>query len=127
MAEVRQARAFGRGAIPPAPSPARRRVYLPKGARVPSAAKAAIAAARPRDARGHFLPSPGRHDRAAVPAELAELVGDADTLLADLAALSGSVRPAAVRGRGEPEAGDRVVQEGSEWPCGGIATTNSRD
>lgn len=34
-----------------------RRVYRPKGERVPSAAKAAIAAARPRDARGHFLPT----------------------------------------------------------------------
>jgi hypothetical protein len=33
-----------------------RRKYLPKGERSPSAAKAAIAAARPRDARGCFLP-----------------------------------------------------------------------
>ncbi len=33
-----------------------RRKYLPKVERSPSAAKAAIAAARPRDARGRFLP-----------------------------------------------------------------------
>ena len=85
MAEVRQARAFGRGAIPPAPSPARRRVYLPKGARVPSAAKAAIAAARPRDARGHFLPVVG-----------------------------GVVRPAARKGLGEAKGGDSVVLSGAE-------------
>lgn len=32
------------------------RVYRPKAERTSSAAKAAIAAARPRDARGHFLP-----------------------------------------------------------------------
>jgi hypothetical protein len=36
-----------------------RRKYLPKGERSPSAAKAAIAAARPRDARGRFLPVVG--------------------------------------------------------------------
>ncbi len=33
-----------------------RRTYPPRGERFPSAAKAAIAAARPRDARGRFLP-----------------------------------------------------------------------
>jgi len=33
-----------------------RRVYRSRWKRTPSAAKAAIAAARPRDARGHFLP-----------------------------------------------------------------------
>ncbi len=32
-----------------------RRKYLPKGERSPSPTKAAIAAARPRDARGRFL------------------------------------------------------------------------
>ncbi len=59
MGEVSQARAFGRGALPPAGSRGHRRVYRPKGERVPSAAKAAVAAARPRDARGHFLPVVG--------------------------------------------------------------------
>jgi hypothetical protein len=39
--------------------PARLRVYRLRGEWVPSAAKAAIAAARPRDARGHFLPVVG--------------------------------------------------------------------
>ncbi len=34
-----------------------RRVYRSKSERTPSAAKAMIAAARPRDARGHFLPT----------------------------------------------------------------------
>ncbi len=94
MAEASQVRVFGRGAIrPTAPrsSPARRRVYRPRGERVPSAAKAAIAAARPRDARGHFLPSAGDRDR-----------------------LGGVVRPAARKGRGEPEVGDSVALSGAE-------------
>jgi hypothetical protein len=80
------------------------RVYRPKSERTLSAAKAAVAAARPRDTRGHFLPSAGGRDRAAgVPVVLAELVGDATalasvtgdaaTLLADLAAVSGAERP----------------------------------
>ena len=77
-----------------------RRVYGPKSERTPSAVKAAIAAARPRDARGHFLPSAGGRDRAAVPVALAELVGDGDTVLADLAAVSGVVRPAPRKGHG---------------------------
>jgi hypothetical protein len=94
MAEASQVRVFGRGAIrPTAPgsSAARRRVYRPRGERVSSAAKAAIAAARPRDARGHFLPSAGGRDR-----------------------LGGVVRPAARKGRGEPEAGDSVALSGAE-------------
>ncbi len=65
------------------------RVYRPWGEGTPSAAKAGIAAARPRDARGHFLPSAGGRDRAAVvPVVLAELVGDTAPFLADLAAQS---------------------------------------
>jgi hypothetical protein len=113
-AEVRQTRAFGRGAILPASSPARSRVYCPRGERVPSAAKSMIAAVRRRDARGHFLPSAGGPDRAAVPVALAALVGDADTLLADLAALSGAVRPARVGGAGDTGVVDLVVQNGAE-------------
>jgi hypothetical protein len=77
MAEASQGRAFGRGALPPAGSRGHRRVYRPKGERVPSAAKAAVAAARPRDPRGHFLPNVGDRDR-----------------------VSGVVRPAARKGRG---------------------------
>ncbi len=46
--------------------PVRLRVYRPRGERVPSAAKAAIAAARPRDARGHFLPVVGDAVRSAI-------------------------------------------------------------
>jgi hypothetical protein len=61
------------------------RVYRRKSERIPSAAKAAIAAARPRDARGHFLP----------------VVGDA-------------VRPAAVRGSGETGVVDFVAENGAE-------------
>ncbi len=94
MAEASQVRVFGRGAIRPiasGSSPARRRVYRPRGARVSSAAKAAIAAARPRDARGHFVPSAGGRDR-----------------------LGGVVRPAARKGRREPEAGDSVALSGAE-------------
>jgi hypothetical protein len=75
MAEASQVRVFGRGAIrPTAPrsSPAWRRVYRTRGERTRSAAKAAIAAARPRDAPGQFL----------------LVVGDA-------------VRPAIVRGGGD--------------------------
>ncbi len=59
MAEARQTRVFGRGAIRPTSmgtSPTWRRVYRLRAERVPSAAKAAIAVARPRDARGRFLP-----------------------------------------------------------------------
>jgi hypothetical protein len=68
-----------------------KRKYLPKGERNPSAAKVGIAAARPRDARGHFLPSAGDRDR-----------------------LGGVVRPAARKGRREPEAGDSVALSGAE-------------
>jgi hypothetical protein len=117
MAEASQVRVFGRGAIrPTAPgsSPAWRRVYRPRGERVSSAAKAAVAVARPRDARGHFLPSAGGRDRAVVPVALAKLVGDADTLLADLAAVSGVVRPAARKARGEPNAGESVALSGPD-------------
>jgi phage tail tape-measure protein len=63
-----------------------RRVYRPKRERTPSGAKAAIAAARSRDARGHFLPVVGDRGR-----------------------LGGVVRPAARKGRREPEAGDSVA------------------
>jgi hypothetical protein len=88
MAEASQVRVFGRGAIrPTAPGsfPARRRVYRPRGERVSSAAKAAIAAARPRDARGHFLP----------------VIGDA-------------VRPATFKGGGDTGLVDFVAQNGAE-------------
>jgi hypothetical protein len=61
------------------------RVYRPRGERTPSAAKAAIAAARPRDARGYFLP----------------VVGDA-------------VRPAIVRGGGDTGSVDLVAENGPE-------------
>ncbi len=61
------------------------RVYRPRRERTPSAAKAAIAAARPRDARGHFLP----------------VVGDA-------------VRPATFRGGVDTGVIDLVAQEGAE-------------
>ena len=94
MGEASQVRVFGRGAIrPTAPgsSSAQRRVYRPRGERVPSVAKAAIAAARPRDARGHFLPSAGGRGR-----------------------LGGVVRPAARKGRREPEAGVSVALSGVE-------------
>jgi hypothetical protein len=91
-----------------------RRVYRSKRERTPSVAKVAIAAARPRDARGHFLPSAGGRDPAAVPVALAEVVGDADTLLADLAAVSGVVGRAERKGRGEPKAGDSVALSGPD-------------
>jgi hypothetical protein len=68
-----------------------RRVYRPRWERTPSAAKAAIAAARPRDARGHFLPVVG-----------------------DRGCLGGVVRPAVRKGRREPEAGDSVALSGAE-------------
>jgi hypothetical protein len=61
------------------------RVYRRKSERIPSAAKAAIAVARPRDARGHFLP----------------VVGDA-------------VRPATFRGGGDTGPVDFVAQNGAE-------------
>jgi hypothetical protein len=94
MAEASQVRVFGRGAVRPTlpgSSPARRRVYRPRGERVPSAAKATVAAARPRDARGHFLPNAGDRDR-----------------------VGGVVRAAARKGREEPKAGDSVVLSGAE-------------
>lgn len=62
-----------------------RRKYRPKAERNPSAIKAAIAAARPRDARGHFLP----------------VVGDA-------------VRPALIGGGGDTGAGDSVPENGPD-------------
>ncbi len=61
------------------------RVYRRKSERIPSAAKAAIAAARPRDARGHFLP----------------VVGDA-------------VRPATFKGGGDTGPVDLVAQNGAQ-------------
>jgi hypothetical protein len=61
------------------------RVYRPKAERTSSAAKAAIAAARPRDARGHFLPVVG-----------------------------GALRPAARKGHREPEAGESVALSGPD-------------
>jgi hypothetical protein len=68
-----------------------RRVYRAKRERMPSAAKAAVAAARPRDTRGHFLPNSGEHE-----------------------SLGGVVRPAERKGRGEPQAGDSVALSGAE-------------
>jgi hypothetical protein len=81
---------------------------------VSSAAKAAVAAAHPRDARGQFLPSAGGRDRAVVPVALGALVGDVDTLFVDLAAVSGVVRPAEREGRGEPKAGESVALSGAD-------------
>lgn len=90
-------RAFGRGPIPKAsttPDPSTpprgktKRRYPPRAERRPSVAKAQIAADRPRDARGHFLPVPGsrrariRAANAVLPDDLAALVGDAETLAA---------------------------------------------
>jgi hypothetical protein len=60
-----------------------KRKYLPKGERNPSAAKAAIAAARPRDARGHFLPVVGDAVR------LAPVRGGGATGSVDFVGLSG--------------------------------------
>ncbi len=62
-----------------------RRKYAPKGERSPSPSKAAIAVARPRDARGHFLP----------------VVGDA-------------VRPATFKGGGDTKSVDFLPQNGAE-------------
>ncbi len=62
-----------------------RRVYRPKAERTPSAMKAAIAVARPRDARGHFLP----------------VIGDA-------------VRPATFKGGGDTGLVEFVAQDGAE-------------
>jgi hypothetical protein len=62
-----------------------RRRYRSRVDRIPSAAKAAIAAARPCDARGHFLP----------------VVGDA-------------VRPSTFKGGGDIGLVDTVTLDGSE-------------
>ncbi len=89
-------RAFGRGKIPKvseASTPRERpkRKYRPKAEQTRTPAKAEVAAARPRDARGHFLPLPDsrrariRAANAALPEALRDLVGDEDQLLADLA------------------------------------------
>lgn len=89
-------RAFGRGKIPKvsgASTPRERpkRKYRPKAEQTRTPAKAQIAAARPRDARGHFLPLPNsrrariRAAEAALPEALAALVGAGEQLLADLA------------------------------------------
>ena len=58
-------RQFGRGRLPKAaPEPSAmpreraKRKYRPKAEQTPTPGKAAIAAARPRDAKGHFLPAP---------------------------------------------------------------------
>lgn len=88
-------RAFGRGKIPQvseASTPRERpkRKYRPRAERTRTPAKAEIAVARPRDARGHFLPLPDsrrariRAANAALPDALAALVGDGEQLLADL-------------------------------------------
>jgi hypothetical protein len=66
------------------------RVYRRKAERIPSAAKAAIAAARPRDERGHFLP----------------VVGDGGRL-------GGAVRPATLKGGGDTGSVDSVAQKGA--------------
>lgn len=89
-------RAFGRGKIPKVseasatPRERPKRKYRPKAEQTRTPAKAQIAAARPRDARGHFLPLPNsrrariRAANAALPEALAALVGDGEQLLADL-------------------------------------------
>ena len=88
-------RAFGRGKIPKvsaASTPRERpkRKYRPKAEQTRTTAKAQIAAARPRDAKGHFLPLPNsrrariRAVNAALPEALAALVGDGEQLLTDL-------------------------------------------
>ncbi len=92
------ARAFGRGKMPkvsttvetPRAEPWKRK-YRPKAERRETLAKAKVAAARPRDAKGHFLPLPNsrrariRAAEAALPEALAALVGAGEQLLADLA------------------------------------------
>ncbi len=89
-------RAFGRGKIPKVseasatPRERPKRKYRPKAEQTQTPAKAEVAAARPRDARGHFLPLPDsrrariRAANAALPEALAALVGDGEQLLADL-------------------------------------------
>ncbi len=94
-------RAFGRGKIPKvseASTPRERpqRKYRPKAEQTRTPAKAQIAATRPRDARGHFLPLPDsrrariRAANAALPEALRDLVGDGEQLLADLAQSRGT-------------------------------------
>lgn len=94
-------RAFGRGKIPKvseASTPRQRpkRKYRPKAEQTRTPAKAQIAAERPRDARGHFLPLPDsrrariRAANAVLPEALVGRVGDADQLLANLAASHGA-------------------------------------
>ncbi len=95
-------RAFGRGKIPQVsttvetPRERPQRKYRPKAEQTRTPAKAQIAAARPRDARGHFLPLPDsrrariRAANAALPEALTALVGDGEQLLADLAQSRGT-------------------------------------
>lgn len=96
MGDIQRGRSFGRGSIAPVssiPRAAARRAYRPRAERVPSAAKARIAAARLRDARGHFLPQAEPvtlADLAGDATALAGVIGDTDTLLADLTALGGA-------------------------------------
>jgi len=96
------ARAFGRGKIPKVsttvetPRERPKRKYRSKAEQTRTPAKAQIAAERPRDARGHFLPLPDsrrariRAANAALPEALRDLVGDEDQLLADLARSRGT-------------------------------------
>jgi hypothetical protein len=72
-------RAFGRGKIPKvseASTPRERpqRQYRPKAEQTRTPAKAQIAAARPRDAKGHFLPAPNSR-RARARAAIAQQTG----------------------------------------------------
>ncbi len=95
-------RAFGRGKIPKVsqicdtPRERPKRTYRPKAEQTRTPAKARIAAARPRDARGHFLPLPDsrrariRAANAALPEALRDIVGDGEQLLADLAQSRGT-------------------------------------
>jgi hypothetical protein len=95
-------RAFGRGKIPKVstivetPRERPKRKYRPKAEQTRTPAKAEIAAARPRDAKGHFLPLPDsrrariRAANAALPEALRDLVGDEEQLLADLAQSRGT-------------------------------------
>jgi len=73
-----------------------KRKYRPKAEQTRTPAKAEIAAARPRDARGHFLPLPDsrrariRAANAALPEAQTALAGDGEQLLADFARSRGT-------------------------------------
>ncbi len=79
-------RAFGRGKIPKVseasatPRERPKRTYRPKAEMRATPAKSQAAQARPRDAQGHFLPSPNSR-RARIVAESAALSADLARML----------------------------------------------